>query len=191
MPPSNTVFSQLSHLSASLPGSGSSPEGCPRPSALLSLRSLEQSPPCCGLDDLMYRAESQCHFSILTLSASPSLSPWLTRPFVGGPGSRCGQDALIRSAPGPLQLFLSLRPAELFPSGPSCSFLLEPSSHPHTALALSSFRCSFRETLLTLLASSLQEPIHPIHFFFFFFFCLLGPHPCHMEVPRPGGQLEL
>ena len=28
-------------------------------------------------------------------------------------------------------------------------------------------------------------------FFFFFFFVFLGPHPCHMEVPRLGVQSEL
>ena len=30
-----------------------------------------------------------------------------------------------------------------------------------------------------------------IFIFIFLFFCFLGPHPWHMEVPRPGSELEL
>ena len=41
---------------------------------------------------------------------------------------------------------------------------------------------------------ALSSPLsHQVIFFLFFFpFCFyLGPHPWHMEVPRPGGELEL
>lgn len=80
---------------------------CPRPSALLILLSLEQSP-CCGLDGLEYTAESQYYFSIPTLSVSPRLSPWLKRPPVGWPWPTC--------LPGPPHTLWSSHTAVL--SGP-------------------------------------------------------------------------
>lgn len=119
---SNTSSPWLSHLSALLPGSGSSPEGSPKLSVLLLL-SLEQSPPCCGLDDLECTAESQYYFSIWTLSVSPRLAPWLTRPSTG-----C-----------PWLMFLLGRPHTLIQPHSSSSWVLDVVSSPFRVLAISSF----------------------------------------------------
>lgn len=119
---SNTTSPWLSHISALLPGSGPSPEVSFRLSVLLLL-SLEQSPPCCGLDDLECTVESQYYFSIWTLSVSPRLVPWLTWPSMGWPWL----------------MFLLGRPHTLIQPHYSSSWVPDVVNSPLRVLAISSF----------------------------------------------------
>ena len=55
---------------------------------------------------------------------------------------------------------------------------------------------SFQLYLNTLFLSLLEFPLtfHPSQYFilfYFYFLVFLEPHPCHMEVPRLGVELEL